>query len=165
MSFHHDPALWLSQAQKENCPYCRKDEDPMQSVTLKMFQYSELCAHPQVCLKGPCCLIAREHYVELFDLDDVALLGFMKDAQVAARVLKEVTGAFKINYEIHGNTAPHLHMHLFPRYLDDPFPGGPILTNRIDPPVYQGDDFDCFVKAMQAKLKGVEIQIKSGKER
>ncbi len=129
----------------------------MQSVTLKMFQYSELCAHPRVCLKGTCCLIAREHYVELFDLDDVALLGFMKDAQVAARVLKEVTGAFKINYEIHGNTAPHLHMHLFPRYLDDPFPGGPILFNRIDPHVYQGDGSDCFVKAMQAKLEGVEI--------
>ncbi len=115
MSFHHDPDQWLRMAQKENCPYCRKDEDPMQSTTLKFFKYSEMCAHPQVCLKGTCYLITKEHYVELFDLDEETLLGFMKEVQVAARVLKEVTGAFKINYELHGNTAPHLHLHLFPR--------------------------------------------------
>ena len=107
----------------------------MQSVSLKTFRHSEMCAHPHVCLKGICYLITREHDVELFDLEDEVLLGFMKEAQVAARVLKEVTGSFKINYEMHGNTAPHLQLHLFPRYLDDPFPDSPILYNRIDPPV------------------------------
>ncbi len=157
MSFHHNLQKWLFQAQKENCPYCRKEEPPLQSVTLKLFQHSELCAHPQVCLKGTCYLISREHYVELFDMDDEVLLGFMKEAQVAARVLKEVTGAFKINYEIHGNTAPHLHMHLFPRYLDDPFAGVSIDTTRIQPPVYQGDEFEAFVKAIQDKLESVKI--------
>ncbi len=54
MSFHSNPEKWLLQAQKENCPYCRKDEDPIQSVTLKLFKYSEFCAHPRVCLKGTC---------------------------------------------------------------------------------------------------------------
>jgi diadenosine tetraphosphate (Ap4A) HIT family hydrolase len=44
-----------------------------------------------VCLKGTCYLISKEHYVELFELDDTALLGFMKEVQVAAKVLKEVT--------------------------------------------------------------------------
>ncbi len=157
MSFHHNPDQWLFMAQKENCPYCRKDEDPMQSITLKLFKYSEMCAHPQVCLKGTCYLITREHYVELFDLDEEALLGFMKEVQVAARVLKEVTGAFKINYELHGNTVPHMHMHLFPRYLDDPFPGGPIQYSRIEPPVYTGDAFDKFVSEMQGRLQAVDI--------
>ncbi len=156
MSFHHDPAQWLFQAQKENCPYCRKDHDPMQSSTLKVFKHAELCAHPQVCLKGTCYLITREHFVELFDMDDESLLGFMKEVQIAARTLKEVTGAFKINYEIHGNSAPHLHLHLFPRYLDDPFAGIPIDYNRVKPPVYQGDEFEQFVRAMQTRLAGIE---------
>jgi diadenosine tetraphosphate (Ap4A) HIT family hydrolase len=62
---------------------------------------------------------AQRAFVELFDLDDTALWGCMKEVQVAAKVLKEVAGAVKINYEMHGNTAPHLHMHLFPPYLDD----------------------------------------------
>ncbi len=157
MSFHPDPDQWRLQAQKENCLYCRKDEDPSQSSTLKLFKYSELCAHPRVCLKGTCYLITREHYVELFDLHDDALLGFMKEVQAAARTLKEVTRAFKINYEIHGNTVAHLHLHLFPRYVDDPFAGVPIDTNRVEPPVYTGADFETFVSRMQEKLKNVEI--------
>jgi diadenosine tetraphosphate (Ap4A) HIT family hydrolase len=157
MSFHQDPDQWLFQAQKENCPYCCKDEDPSQSSTLKLFKYSELCAHPCVCLKGTCYLITREHYVELFDLDNDVLLGFMKEVQVAARVLKEITGAFKINYEIHGNTVPHLHLHLFPRYVNDPFAGVPIDPISVKPSVYAGDEFETFVSRMQEKLKDVEI--------
>lgn len=157
MSFHQDPDQWLFQAQKANCPYCRKDEDPSQSSTLKLFKYSELCAHPRVCLKGTCYLITREHYVELFDLNDDALLGFMKEVQVATRALKEVTGAFKINYEVHGNTVPHLHLHLFPRYVDDPFAGVSIDPNRVDPPVYADGEFETFVVRMQEKLKEIEI--------
>jgi diadenosine tetraphosphate (Ap4A) HIT family hydrolase len=31
-----------------------------------------------------------------------------------------------MNYEIHGNTVPHLHMHLYPRYSGDPYEGGSI---------------------------------------
>ena len=157
MSFHHDPDQWLFQARKENCPYCRKADDPMQSSTLKLFRYSELCADPQVSLKGTCYFISREHYVELFDMSDEVLLGFMKEVQVAARVLQEVTRAFKINYELHGNTVPHLHLHLFPRYPDDPFAGVPIDYNRIEPPVYRGNEFEIFVRKMQDRLESIEI--------
>ena len=157
MSFHHDLDQWLSLAKKENCPYCLQAEDPSQSVTLKLFKYSELCAHPQVCLKGTCYLITREHYVELFDLDDEALLGFMKEAQIAAKILKEVTGAIKINYEIHGNTVPHLHLHLFPRCVEDPFAGVAIDYHRLEPPVYEGDEFQEFAEEMERRLRRIEL--------
>ena len=157
MSFHNHLDQWLFQSKKENCPYCRKEEDPLQSLTLKDFKFSELCAHPQVCLKGTCYLITKEHYVELFDLDEVALLGFMKEVQVAAKALKEVTQAVKINYELHGNTVPHLHLHLFPRYSDDPFAGVSIDYNRVDPPVYKGKEFDTFVNLMQVKLRDIDL--------
>ena len=75
----------------------------------------------------------------------------------AARLLKTVTGAVKINYEIHGNTAPHLHLHLFPRYLDDPFAGKPIDPNRIDPPVYMKGEFNLFVSQMGEKLREITL--------
>jgi SAM-dependent methyltransferase len=44
-------------------------------------------------------------------------------------VAREVDGALgpdKLNYEIHGNTIPHLHLHLFPRRPGDRFEGIPI---------------------------------------
>jgi len=33
-----------------------------------------------------------------------------------------------------GNTVPHLHTHVVPRYLDDPAPGGPIEWAQIFSP-------------------------------
>ena len=34
--------------------------------------------------------------------------------------LLEATDAYRINYEILGNTEPALHAHIFPRYLSEP---------------------------------------------
>ncbi len=34
--------------------------------------------------------------------------------------LLEITGAIRINYEILGNLAPALHLHIFPRFSDEP---------------------------------------------
>lgn len=49
---------------------------------------------------------------------------------LVARVLGELFQPAKLNYEIHGNTIPHLHLHLFPRFAGDPFVGGPIDPRR-----------------------------------
>jgi diadenosine tetraphosphate (Ap4A) HIT family hydrolase len=38
----------------------------------------------------------------------------------------------KVNYEIHGNTVPHLHAHVYARFRGDRFIGGPI-DNRLEP--------------------------------
>jgi diadenosine tetraphosphate (Ap4A) HIT family hydrolase len=32
--------------------------------------------------------------------------------------------AIKMNYGIHGNVIPHLHLHLWPRFVDDPYDTG-----------------------------------------
>ena len=65
------------------------------------------------------------------------MANFMEDVQRVARALHKVTGAVKINYEIHGNSMPHLHVHLFPRYIDDDFPSAPITGSEI-----KGDKLD-----------------------
>jgi diadenosine tetraphosphate (Ap4A) HIT family hydrolase len=46
-----------------------------------------------------------------------------------ALVAEAVFAAFrprKLNYELLGNSVPHLHWHLFPRHADDPRPRGPV---------------------------------------
>jgi len=37
----------------------------------------------------------------------------------------------KLNYLTLGNTIPHLHTHVVPRYRDDPAPGGPIEWTQL----------------------------------
>ena len=54
-------------------------------------------------------------------------VGAWEGVQAAiARALADLFKPTKMNYEIHGNTVPHLHMHLYPRYQGDPYQGGPI---------------------------------------
>ena len=152
MSFHTNYEKWLHYSKEENCPVCKKLPAPEDDVDIKEFPTSWLCAHPRVCLKGTCYLLLKPHAVELFDLDEDTLLSYMKEVQISAKALKEVTNAVKINYELHGNTGPHLHIHLFPRYLDDPFPGQAIDYHRIEPPVYQEGEFDKFIKQLRSKI-------------
>ena len=74
--------------------------------------FSWLSAESSDCIKGTCHLTFQYHKIELYELSDKEALGFMKDIQKCAKALKAVTNAIKINYEIHGNTIPHLHIHL-----------------------------------------------------
>ncbi|HXZ77721.1 MAG TPA: HIT domain-containing protein, partial [Streptosporangiaceae bacterium] len=39
----------------------------------------------------------------------------------------------KMNYETLGNSLPHLHTHLVPRYTDDPRPGQPFPLSAQQP--------------------------------
>ena len=50
---------------------------------------------------------------------------FFSDAMAAARGLAKLFRPAKMNYEIHGNMVPHLHMHLFPRIPGDVYVGYP----------------------------------------
>jgi diadenosine tetraphosphate (Ap4A) HIT family hydrolase len=76
-------------------------------------------------LPGYACVVSKIHVAEPFQLVD-ADTAFWKDAMIAARALDHLLCPVKMNYEIHGNTIPHLHLHLFPRFIGDPFVGQPI---------------------------------------
>jgi len=114
MSFHDDLVRWRRWCEPEHCPVCLDEQPPGDTVTIRETEFAWLKAHPRVCLPGTCYVLSKTHVVELDDLSESVLLRFMKDVQTSARALKHVTKAVKINYEIHGNTVPHLHMHLFP---------------------------------------------------
>jgi diadenosine tetraphosphate (Ap4A) HIT family hydrolase len=77
-------------------------------------------------LPGYVCVVSKTHVVEPFDLPREHRAAFWLDVCAVARAVRDEVGSSKINYEIHGNTVPHLHLHVFPRYPGDPFTGAPI---------------------------------------
>ncbi len=77
-------------------------------------------------LPGYACVVSKQHVVEPFELSPAAQGAFFRDAMQVARTLSELFKPIKMNYQINGNTLPHLHMHLYPRLTDDPFVGAPI---------------------------------------
>ncbi len=153
MSFHTDYDAWIKASDPRNCPVCQNLPMPPGMVDIVELPYSWLNAQPVDCLKGACLVTARKHVIELYELKDDELLGLMKEVQCYAKALKRVTVAVKINYEIHGNTIPHLHAHLYPRYMDDPFPGKAI-DYHAQANQYAAGEFDAFIEQMRKTIAG-----------
>jgi diadenosine tetraphosphate (Ap4A) HIT family hydrolase len=57
---------------------------------------------------------------DLNQMAEAARVDLLREVTLLGDVLLEITGARRINYEILGNLEPALHVHLFPRYDDEP---------------------------------------------
>ena len=71
-------------------------------------------------LRGYTIFIADPIVAGLNALSQPERVQYLYDMSVIGDALLEVTGAYRINYEILGNTDPVLHTHIFPRYLSEP---------------------------------------------
>ena len=130
-----DPALWAALADGSECPVCRRGRP--RGVLVER-PYAWLTSSERVPARGYVCVVAKRHVVEPYELPDEERIGFWDDVCFAAERLALLLRPAKMNYELHGNSLPHLHVHLFPRFRGDRFVGGPIDT-RLEP-VTQGPD-------------------------
>jgi diadenosine tetraphosphate (Ap4A) HIT family hydrolase len=71
-------------------------------------------------LRGYSLLLADPVVSDLNALDEERRRLFLRDMAILGDALLETTDAFRINYEILGNTDPALHAHVFPRYQTEP---------------------------------------------
>jgi diadenosine tetraphosphate (Ap4A) HIT family hydrolase len=71
-------------------------------------------------LPNYCLLLPDPVVPDLNSLDGEQSMQFLKDMAIIGDVLLEVTEAYRINYEIQGNTEPTLHAHIIPRYMSEP---------------------------------------------
>ena len=67
--------------------------------------------------RGWCILLSVPVVADLNDLNEQQRTAFLSDMAAAGQVLKEVTGAYRINYLILGNTDPLSFTHTFNRGL------------------------------------------------
>src|SRR5690606_354378 len=145
------PTDWQRLCDGSACPICLRGE-PLHIIA--SLDAGWLTMSERAPMRGYVCLVSRTHAVELHDLAVAEAEAFMRDVHRVSRALSAVTGAVKLNYEIHGNTLPHLHMHFFPRYVGDPFEGRAIEPYRIRHAVYVAGQFarlrDQFVQVLGA---------------
>src|SRR5438034_8171767 len=106
-----------------DCPICRRGR-PLDVVAVLPSAW--VSAPPRAALPGYVAVVSKRHVVEPFELSASAGFAFWRDVLVVAKALTDLFSPVKMNYEIHGNTIPHLHVHLYPRFQADPFVGRPI---------------------------------------
>lgn len=71
-------------------------------------------------LRGYSILMADPIVDSLNDLNRVKRTEYLNDMVLIGDALMEVTGAYRINYAIMGNSDPVLHAHIVPRYRNEP---------------------------------------------
>ena len=67
------------------------------------------------------------HVADLTELDGAEWSSFTTELRLVSRAIEAVYRPAKLNVMLLGNTLPHLHAHIVPRYLDDPNPSSPPL--------------------------------------
>jgi diadenosine tetraphosphate (Ap4A) HIT family hydrolase len=70
--------------------------------------------------RGYCLLLPDPVVPSLNDLEHAERASFLSDMAAIGDALLAVTGAFRINYEILGNSDPALHAHVFARHASEP---------------------------------------------
>jgi diadenosine tetraphosphate (Ap4A) HIT family hydrolase len=150
MSAWRDPVAWAALRAGDACPVCRAGRpwDVIAELEACWVTMGERAP-----MRGYACLVLRRHAVELHDLDDAEGAAFMRDARRLSRAVALATGAVKLNYEVHGNTLPHLHLHVFPRYVGDRFEGGPIDPRAVTDAVYAPGEFARLRERVVAGLR------------
>ena len=140
---------WKALCNGEACPICLSGK-PFGIVAELSATY--VTSSPDSPMRGYCCLVLKRHAVELYELSADEACALMRDLQRVAAAIQEITGAVKMNYEIHGNSIPHLHVHLLPRYKGDPFKDGLINPRLIRESPYGEGEFESFRRTLQVKL-------------
>ncbi len=107
--------------------------------------------------RGHAIVVFRDRHVADFtslSTDDVA--AYWQDIHRVAKMIEHVFAPCHMNYQLLGNLVPHLHVHLVPRYLDDPAPGKPLPW---EPKPVTESDYDSQVQRLTdvAKIIGTPL--------
>ncbi|MHB8752828.1 MAG: HIT family protein [Aggregatilineales bacterium] len=76
--------------------------------------------------RGYTLFLCNQHIPELHQLEPGFKLRFLEEMSGVAQAVFDYFKPMKLNYELLGNSEPHLHWHFFPRHQDDPMPRSPV---------------------------------------
>lgn len=105
----------ITQIQEDTNPYFVA-ELKTGYVVLGDFQY----------FHGYTLFLCKQHMPELHQLEQRFKINFLEEMSLVAQAVFESFNPLKLNYELLGNSEPHLHWHLFPRHTNDTKLGSPV---------------------------------------
>lgn len=90
------------------------------------------------------------HVAEPTELSAEEAAQYWLELLEAGRRIEQRLQPVKLNYDILGNSLPHLHTHVVPRYADDPKPGWPFPFPEDEPPRIEEGQFRSDLEALRA---------------
>ena len=125
-----------------NCIFCKIANGELPSYTIYEDDDFRVILDINPASKGHSLLIPKEHFKNIFELDDnIASKALIVAKNVSAALRDELNcDGFNIlqnNEEMAGQTVFHFHLHLIPRYKDD---NQRILWNPTEPSAEELDE-------------------------
>jgi diadenosine tetraphosphate (Ap4A) HIT family hydrolase len=93
------------------------------------------------------------HVAEPTQLSDDEATQYWRDVLIVGRAIETAFRPVKLNYNLLGNSLPHLHTHIVPRYADDPKPGWPFPFPEREPADIPDEILLADVEALRRALK------------
>ena len=134
----------------DNCRYCSKGTDIAEVVA--DLEVSTLYLTKDQSYKGRCIIALNDHKTELFQLDPGELQAFSRDMARAAKALYEIFKPGKINYAAFGDTYPHVHFHLVPKYEGGKSWGTPFELAMSSDNTASPEELAARIKEIKSKL-------------
>ena len=139
----------------EGCEMCvqgRPDETKW-GVRILAGQVSDAYLQKAGIQRGYSIVVWRgRHVAEPTELSSDEAAAYWLDVLRVGRALEQHLGPVKVNYELLGNSLPHLHTHVLPRYADDPRPGWPFPFPADEPPPHPDGELRADVEALRALI-------------
>ena len=124
---------WDALVRGEECPLCQAvatltalDAEDDYGFTVADMPSALLRLQKNQYVRGYTTFISKRHVCEIYELTPAERVEFFGDLSRATQAIAQAFGALKINLTLLGNTVPHLHAHIIPRYYGDPKPDGTI---------------------------------------
>ena len=92
------------------------------------------------------------HVAEPTELSEDEASTYWLEMLRVGRALEAHLQPVKLNYDLLGNSLPHLHTHVVPRYADDPRPGWPFPFPEEEPPPPDEAEFRADVDTLRRLL-------------
>jgi diadenosine tetraphosphate (Ap4A) HIT family hydrolase len=92
------------------------------------------------------------HVAEPTELSEDEASAYWLEVLRVGRALEAQLQPVKLNYDLLGNSLPHLHTHVIPRYADDPRPGWPFPFPTEEPAPHDEAEFRADVDALRGLL-------------
>ncbi len=125
-----------------NCPVCKtielikKNNNP---YFLAELETGYVVTGDRQFFKGYTLFICREHISELHFLESDFKIKFLNELTLVSEAVYNCFKPLKLNYELLGNVAPHIHWHIFPRYAEDPAVKDPVWFKNAE--INKSDEF------------------------
>jgi diadenosine tetraphosphate (Ap4A) HIT family hydrolase len=139
----------------EGCPSCGEGRPDTTPLGVRYFA-GDLCDAYLVradIQRGLTIAVFRgRHVVEPTELDEREAALYGREVLRVGRAIEAAFSPVKLNYDVLGNSVPHLHTHIVPRFADDPRPGWPFPFPDPDPPPMPDARIEADLAALRQAL-------------